>query len=98
MPIDDVEHLLGKTLLVGVTYLDDHGAVERSVEFAGPVIAVDPLVAIEVSGSPGPFTLPPEPDAFDAAGPGQYNLRNGEVVIDPDFLTIWTVTPPSERA
>jgi hypothetical protein len=60
------------------------------------VIAVDPLVAIEVDGSDDPFTLPPEPDAFDAAGPGSYNLRNGEVVVDPDYLTIWTVTPPSE--
>ena len=61
------------------------------IEIAGVVTEVDPLVTIALAGRE-PFTLPPDPEAFEAAEPGQYRLRTtGEVVTDPDFLTIWTV-------
>jgi hypothetical protein len=35
MPIDDVEHLLGKTLLVGITYLDEAGDVNGASSSLG---------------------------------------------------------------
>jgi hypothetical protein len=55
------------------------------------VVAVEPLVSIERGGTQ-PFTLPPEPDAFDAAEPGVYTVRStGEQVTDPEFVTRWTV-------
>jgi hypothetical protein len=50
------------------------------------------LVSIEVEGDIEPFTLPPDPDAYDAAPAGEYRLHgSGEVIISPDFLTTWTV-------
>jgi hypothetical protein len=58
------------------------------------VTSVDPLVAIDV-GNDEPFTLPPEPDAFDVAGPGHYRLQSGETIVDPDFLSTWRVIAPS---
>ncbi len=93
--IGDLREMLGKRLLTGVSYLDAGGDVTEQVEFVGRVLSVDPLVAIDRGDGCEPFTLPPEPEAFDAAAPGEYRLRSsGEVVEDPDFLTTWTVTPP----
>jgi hypothetical protein len=41
--------------------------------------------------------LPPEPDAFDEAVPGEYRLRStGEVVVNPAFTTSWTVEAGEE--
>jgi hypothetical protein len=86
--------MVGRVLLVGVSYLDEVGEVRDQIQFAGVVLAVDPLVTIERSGK-DPFTLPPVPDAYDIADPGEYRLRStGEVVVDPDFVTTWTVRPP----
>jgi hypothetical protein len=94
--VDSLNDLLGCVLLVGIDYLDEVGGVADSVQFAGVVTSVDPVVQIDV-GKEEPFTLPPEPDAFDCAKPGVYRLRGtGVEVTNPDFVTSWTVTPPSE--
>ena len=38
------------------------------------------------------FRLPPVPEAFEPAEPGEYRLRStGEIVTNPDFVAIWTV-------
>ncbi|MBN7463153.1 hypothetical protein I3U64_23750, partial [Mycobacteroides abscessus subsp. abscessus] len=38
------------------------------------------------------FTLPPAPESFSPAAPGEYRLRStGEVITDPDYLATWTV-------
>jgi len=94
MAIGRLEDLVGRRLLVGITYLDAADQVVEQVEFCGLVLSVDPLVSIDC-GDEEPFTLPPAVDAYDIAGPGEYRLRStGEVVVDPDFVTIWTVTAP----
>jgi len=42
--------------------------------------------------------LPPEPEAYEPAPPGEYRLRStGEVVVDPDYLTTWTVGSPADE-
>ena len=83
--------MVGGTLLARIRYLNPDDTVASVLEIAGVVTEVDPLVTIALAGRE-PFTLPPDPEAFEAAEPGQYRLRTtGEVVTDPDFLTIWTV-------
>ncbi len=58
--------------------------------------AVEPLVSIVRGDGTEPFTLPPVEEAFEPAPPGEYRLRTtGEVVVDPDFTTSWTVVPPA---
>ena len=95
MAIDRLEDMLGKRLLVGIRYVDNRGEVVSQVGFCGQVVAVDPLVSIERGSPEKPFTLPPETDAYDVAGPGEHRLHaSSEVVIDPDFLTTWTVHAP----
>jgi hypothetical protein len=93
--VQDLTEMVGALLLVRVTYVDRSGDNERSIEFAGRVSAVSPLVSIEVEGDE-PFTLPPDPDAYSRADPGEYTLATtGEVVLDPDFTTVWTVNSPT---
>ena len=56
------------------------------------MIGVNPLVAIERGPGEDAFTLPPDPDAFERAEPGVYTLKGtGDIVVDPDFVTAWTV-------
>jgi hypothetical protein len=91
----DLAQMLGKTLLVGITYLDSDERVTKQVQFAGTVIAVEPLVTID-RGERKPFTLPRGEDAYFVASPGEYRLREtGEVIVDPDFVTTWAVHTPS---
>jgi hypothetical protein len=80
---------LGKTILVGITYVDRDDEVVGSIQWHGVIEAIDPLLAIRVAGTDEIRTLPPR---VAEAGPGEYTLRTtGEVVTDPDFLATWTV-------
>ena len=90
---------LGKTILVGITYIDHNGEVVEQRQWHGIIEDVDPLLAIRIAGSDDVRTLPPR---LAKASPGEYRLRStGEVVIDPDFLATWEVNaaapPPHDR-
>jgi hypothetical protein len=94
---DGLTGMIGKRILAGITYLDDAGEVVNRLEIVGTVQSVEPLVAIHRGDDADPFTLPPEPDAFEPAPPGDYRLRStGEVIVDPDYLTTWTVRPSDD--
>ena len=95
-------HLLGTRLLVGLTYPNDDGTVDRQEQPRGLVVRADDQgVAIELA-SGDVYWLPPDLQSYRPAPPGEYRLRStGEVVTDPDYLTDWTVTPgqgTSDRA
>jgi hypothetical protein len=91
--ISDLSDLLGKSVLVGITRVDHDDQLLSQEQFHGRVESLDDgLVHIRVAGSGEDFTLPPEASAFVRAPPGHYRLRStGEVVIDPDFTSSWTV-------
>ena len=91
-----VERVVGKEILVGLTYVKHsgelieqrqiHGRVERINSHEGIVIRL-------VSGAE--FRLPPDLRGLKSAPPGTYSLRStGEEVINPDFLYTWTITRP----
>ena len=88
---DDV---IGKLLLVGVTYVDENGTQTGMQQPAGRIVAIDEVhVTIE---TPAGETLefPPE---FEPAEDGEYRLRDtGEVVSNPDFIATWTASASSE--
>jgi hypothetical protein len=89
-----MSELIGKRLLVGITYVDADGAVTDQVQFVGVVIGIDPVVRIEREGS-NPFQLPATPSDYYIAEPGEYRLRStGELVVNPDFVTTWKVIHP----
>ena len=91
--------LVGTHLLVGLTHLDHAGNVERLEQFHGKVVraSVDEgVVLVDADGNER--WLPLDREAFRPAEPGEYQLRStGEIVLDPAWLTTWTVSPPKRH-
>ena len=88
------DRLVGKVVLIGVTYEDFRGNVKGQEQFFGTVKTVDPKfgITVELGGEPAgrTYRLPPSTESFKPAPKGEYRLRNtGEVVVDPDFTTEW---------
>lgn len=89
--------LVGKVVLVGMTYAEGHQRQGEQEQFFGVVAETDPQrgVLLELSGSRAGERrwLPPHVQNFFEADPGDYRLRStGEVVSDPDFVSTWTIT------
>jgi len=99
---DDAEaaRLIGKHLLVGLSYLNADGTVLSKTQIHGRITSVDKgIVTMRLHGSDKDFTLPLDLDSFEPAEPGEYRLRStGEVVVNPDLLGSWTITSPAEDA
>lgn len=88
--------LLGKRVLVGITRVDQNDEVVSREELHGRVTEIGNSIHVRLSSGED-YKLPPDTNAFYPAAPGEYRLRTtGEVVVDPDFLSIWTIHPPSD--
>ena len=92
-------NLIGKLVLVDITYQDRRGETKRHEQIFGKVVSADARDEIRVALAgvrAGEIKwLPPSTDAFQVAPKGKYRLRStGEVVVDPDFLAQWTSTQP----
>lgn len=88
--------LPGKTLLVGLTYLNSDGALLKQQQFFGRVSSAHPRqgIVLDLQGTRAgeQFTLAPDTRPIQAAASGQYRLRStGEVVMDPDFTATFTI-------
>jgi hypothetical protein len=87
-----VTDLVGKHVLVGITYLDTEENVIDQFQVHGHVVEVRADVIVLELPSGEPFGLPPDPSRFEPAAAGIYRLRaTGEAVEDPDLLARWTV-------
>jgi hypothetical protein len=99
---DEADWLIGKHVLVGVTYLASDGVtVSSQGQYHGRIVSADQSkgFAIECEGAWAGKTmgLPPMLSAFRLADPGKYKLRStGEVVEDPDVLATWSIVEPSK--
>lgn len=84
--------LVGSRLLVGVTLVDPDGGLIGREQFCGVVQEVGDGVVVVARGDGSPAVIPADEDAFRSAPAGSYTLAgSGEVVLDPDVLTTWTV-------
>ena len=66
-------------------------------QYFGTIVNIDVKegMVIKLSGSGKEFKLPPDLNNIKDTRPGAYRLRStGEVIVNPDFLTTWTVTKP----
>lgn len=91
--------LVGKHVLVGVTYTSKTGEFKSQDQFHGIVQKVDPkdgILLLLKGVRDGEWRwLPPDTRAFSEASKGEYRLRsNGEVVKDPDYTSTWTIEQP----
>src|SRR5262249_7651833 len=97
---DFAAQLIGKPLLIGVTYADAGGSPLEKVQFHGIVVEADPARGITISCQGDnigrKFNLPPDLRSISPAKPGDYRLRStGEVLVDPDYTTSWTMRSPA---
>ncbi|MGN0182538.1 MAG: hypothetical protein ACI4DP_09060 [Candidatus Ornithomonoglobus sp.] len=85
--------LRGKRILVGLTYTSASGTSYKTEQFCGVIERAD-KGGITIRKPDGDlFELPPDLKAVQHAQPGEYILKTTqEVVINPDFLTTWTIT------
>lgn len=79
-------------LLAGISFVDPAGTLIRRQQFAGVVAqVVDGVVELDV-GLAEPVLIPADSGCYQPARPGTYRLQEtGEEIVDPDYLTTWTV-------
>ena len=85
------EDLIGKVLLVGITYCTHDNQLIEQKQFYGEVVeASEQYVCFRrVNGEL--FTVPPDLSSTRPAPPGEYRLHStGEIVVNPDYLATWT--------
>ena len=91
------DNIIGKTILVGLTYYSKDDEFLEQKQFFGTIVTanVNNGITIQKTGVDEQFSLPPDLRSFSVAAPGEYRLRStGEVISDPDLLTTWTIHKP----
>ena len=93
--------VVGKVLLVGLTYLEADGNLIEQQQFFGTVVSADSrkgiLLSLKGQRAGEQFKLPPDTRAIEIAAAGEYRLRaTGEVVIDPDFSALFSITKQAD--
>ena len=94
LDLDLARHVIGKRLLIGLTFLDAEGDLIEQTQLHGIVEEISPSAGIVIRLADGSvYRLPPDLRGIQAAPSGIYRLRStGEEVENPDFLHTWTIT------
>ena len=90
--------LLGKTILVGITYHTKTDEFIEQKQFWGTVFEANDR-QIRFRQKDGEiFGLPPDLSSTNPAPKGEYRLNStGEIVVDPDFTSVWSVYQDPEQ-
>ena len=91
---------LGKHLLVGLTYLEKDESIREQVQFHGNITAIsENTVVFKRNDNGEEFSIPYDNDNLEAGDPeAVYELKStGEAVENVDFISSWTIHPPSEE-
>ena len=90
--------LIGKTILIGLTYYTANNEFIEQKQYWGKVLeSNENRILVKLNGGEI-FGLPPDLSSTQVAAPGEYRLRStGEIVVNPDFLTTWNINRPEER-
>ena len=95
------KEIVGKYILVGITYLDSNGELESQQQLHGVVEKASETdgILIELRGvnDGEKWNMPPSTRAITVARPGVYKLRNtNEEIENPDYLCTWEVHRTNE--
>ncbi|MFC1537007.1 hypothetical protein ACFL48_04260 [Pseudomonadota bacterium] len=93
--------IIGKTILIGISYLDKDGNLDSQKQLHGVVHSATPEqgILIELDGvhKGEQWNMPPDTSCISEAEPGLYQLRTtGESVENPDYLCTWEVHSNTE--
>lgn len=84
--------ILGKILLVGITYYTHDEQYIEQKQFWGTVISANEQGVVVKQCSGELLPLPPDLSSTEKAALGEYTLRTtGEVVVNPDYLATWSL-------
>ena len=94
------ETMIGKTVLVSLTCMNDFGDLEAFEQFHGPIVRIDNEDGLVVHrlDTDENFSLPPDLDHYQIAKPGDYKLAEADTIIkDPDYVVEWDIYPPDKK-
>jgi hypothetical protein len=101
MTESEAQKYIGKYILVGITQEDAFGKVTGQFQVHGVIELVAPdgvTIALRGTRQGEYYVIPPVLSDLDPAEPGEYRLHStGELVIDPDYMTSFTITPPQKH-
>ena len=90
--------LMGKTILIGLTYYTADNEFIEQKQCWGTVIESDEKRILVRLNDGKIFSLPPDLRSTKIAPPGEYRLRStGEIVVNPDYLSTWNINKPSDN-
>ncbi|WP_139042153.1 hypothetical protein [endosymbiont of Riftia pachyptila] len=98
--MEEINSLINKVLLVGITLIDKDNNVLKQIQVHGNIVRVSSDgISIINNNTNKEFTIPADFENITEASPGEYKLRStGEVVIDPDYISSWTVHNADENS
>lgn len=90
---------IGSYILVRLNYCDEEGEIVEQKQFHGHVHNVsDEEVVIRNKQTGKEVSLPPMFGSYIRADKGTYDLPSlGETIVDPDFITEWTLRASSGK-
>ena len=94
--LPEYDEYVGKHLLVSLTYVASTGTVDHKVQFHGIITRInEAIIAVDRQDTGEEFTLPADLSALKVAAEGEYRLKpSGDVVVNPDYLAVWTIQKP----
>jgi hypothetical protein len=90
--MDDTTYI-GKTVVVGLTYVDPRGVITEQRQLHGVITKceADAGIVIRLAGTADEFTLPWDRSSLHTAPAGTYfSHSKGEKIENPDLMTMWT--------
>lgn len=98
MPEEDQDPYIGKRMLVGLSYFDSLGELMEQTQVHGEIVRIEEgRLFLERADGKGELELPFDPDHMEP-GQGEYTLNStGEVVVDPDFVSVWKLLAPKMK-
>ena len=95
--VPSVGQLLGKYVIVGLSYTDALDNVIDSIQLHGRIHRINETegVVIRRDDKEEEYMLPLDLSAFEEAMPGEYRFsKTGEVILDPDYVSTWMIRKP----
>jgi hypothetical protein len=95
---DLAQSYLGRTIIVGLTYLDHAGKFLEQRQLHGEIVSAGRegiQIALHGRYAGETWSMPPDLESIRSAPAGEYRFsETGEVVIDPDLMATWTINSP----